>query len=133
MSFNYVNLYYSITIVYLNILSAMNTGEIITQLRKKHNWSQAELASKTGVSQVMVGKYERGDATPSIDVAKKIADVFQVSLDYLVGEGIHASFDKKTVNRIQEIQNLDSDTKSHVFATIDAFIKAAKLKNIAAL
>ncbi|MDQ1805031.1 hypothetical protein RAH57_13610 [Chryseobacterium sp. CKR4-1] len=31
------------------------------------------------------------------------------------------------------IQELDSDTKAHIFATIDAFIKAAKLKNIAAL
>jgi len=43
----------------------------------------------------MIGKYERGEAVPSIEAAKKIADAFEVSLDYLVGEGINALFDKK--------------------------------------
>jgi len=40
----------------------------------------------------MVGKYERGDASPSIEVAKKIADALEVSLDYLVGEGVNSKF-----------------------------------------
>ncbi len=35
----------------------------------------------------MIGKYERGDAVPSIEAAKKIADAIQVSLDYLAGKG----------------------------------------------
>lgn len=42
----------------------------------------------------MIAKYE-GEAVPSIDAAKKIADAFEMSMDYLVGEGINASFDKK--------------------------------------
>ncbi|NRA12062.1 MAG: helix-turn-helix transcriptional regulator [Crocinitomicaceae bacterium] len=52
----------------------MKIGEIISNLRKDRKWSQTDLAEKTGISQVMVGKYERGDAAPSIDVAKNIAD-----------------------------------------------------------
>ena len=39
----------------------------------------------SSISSVMIGKYERNEAVPSIDVAKKIADAFGVSLDYLVG------------------------------------------------
>jgi transcriptional regulator with XRE-family HTH domain len=35
---------------------------------------------------VFLCKYERGEAIPSIDAAKKIADAIEVSLDYLVGE-----------------------------------------------
>ena len=31
----------------------------------------------------MIGKYERGEAVPSIDAAKKIADAREVSLDYI--------------------------------------------------
>ena len=46
----------------------------------------------------MIGKYERGEAVPSIDAAKKIADAFEVSMDYLVGEGVNVSFDKKILN-----------------------------------
>ncbi len=38
-----------------------------------------------------------------------------------------------TLKKPKAIQKLDTDTKNHIFATIDAFIKAATLKNIAAL
>ena len=63
----------------------METGKIIATLRDKKGFSQTELADKSGVSRVMIGKYERGEAIPSIDAAKKIADALEVSLDYLVG------------------------------------------------
>jgi ribosome-binding protein aMBF1 (putative translation factor) len=43
----------------------------------------------------MIGKYERCEAVPSLDAAKKLADALEVSLDYLAGEGINSSFDKK--------------------------------------
>ncbi|NJS42111.1 helix-turn-helix transcriptional regulator, partial [Candidatus Gracilibacteria bacterium] len=65
-------------------------------LRDKKGWSQTDLAQNSNVSRVMIGKYERGEAVPSIDAAKKIADAFEVSLDFLVGEGQNAMFDKKT-------------------------------------
>ncbi len=106
----------------------MNIGKYIIDLRKQHSWSQSDLANKTGISQVMVGKYERGEATPSIDVAKSIADAFGVSLDYLVGEGINASFDKKTVQRLQDIQGLDDDTQNMLFRLIDTIIRDTKAK-----
>lgn len=106
----------------------MEIGKIITDLRKERGWSQTTLATKTGVSQVMIGKYERGDATPSFEVAKKIADVFEVSLDYLVGEGQNANFDKVILNRIQDIQNLDPDTRSILFNVIDTFLRDAKAR-----
>jgi transcriptional regulator with XRE-family HTH domain len=106
----------------------MNTGEVITQSRNKLNWSQTDLADKSGVSRVMIGKYERNDAIPSIDAAKKIADALEVSLDYLVGEGQNASFDKKTVKRLQDIQQMDEDTKGVLFNVIDTYIQNFKTK-----
>jgi transcriptional regulator with XRE-family HTH domain len=106
----------------------MNIGKCIAELRKKHSLSQSDLAKKTDISQVMVGKYERGDAVPSIEVSKKIADAFEVSLDYLVGEGINASFDKKTVQRLQDIQSLDNDTQNMLFKIIDTIIRDTKAK-----
>lgn len=106
----------------------MEISKVITDLRKEKDWSQNDLASKTGISQVMVGKYERGDAIPSIEVAKKIADAFEVSLDFLVGEGQNASFDKKTMERILEIQKLDSSTQEMLFNLIDTVIRDQKAK-----
>ena len=106
----------------------MNTGKIITELRKKNNWSQNDLATKTGISQVMVGKYERQDATPSIEIAKKMADAFGVSLDYLVGEGQNATFNKKNIERLNDIQNLDNDTQNILFNLIDTYIRDYKTR-----
>lgn len=70
----------------------MNTGTIITQVRDKKGFSQSDLADKSGGSRVMIGKYERGEAIPSIEAAKKIADALEVSLDYLVGTISQTSF-----------------------------------------
>ncbi|MBK1442732.1 hypothetical protein JHJ32_22220 [Parapedobacter sp. ISTM3] len=56
-----------------------------------------------------------------------------MTLDYLVKDGEYEHIDNETLKRLKEVQGLDSDTRAHVFATIDAFIKAARLKSIAAL
>ncbi len=65
---------------------------------------------------------------PSVDTAKKIADVFDVTLDYLVDETASATFDKQTVKRIKDIEILSSDDKNHLFALMDAFLRDAKTK-----
>lgn len=106
----------------------MKIGKIIIELRKAKNWSQNDLANKTGISQVMVGKYERDDAIPSIEVAKNIADAFEVSLDFLVGEGQNASFDKKTLRRIQDLELLDDNKKKILFDLIDTYIRDSKAR-----
>ena len=43
----------------------------MADLRKEKGWNQTELATASGVSREMIGKYERGDAVPSIEAAKK--------------------------------------------------------------
>lgn len=98
----------------------------MANLRKGKNWSQTDLANESGVSREMISKYERGIAIPSVDAAKKIADAFEVSLDYLVGEGINASFDKTTLRRLQEIQNMEPDFRVHLFSVIDSVIRDYK-------
>ena len=99
---------------------------IIGNLRKEKSWSQTDLANQSKVSREMISKYERGIAIPSVDAAKKIADAFGVSLDYLVGEGINASFDKKTLQRLQEIENMKPVFKEHLFSIIDSVIRDYK-------
>lgn len=68
-----------------------------------------------------------GEAVPSIESAKKIADAFGVSLDYLVGEGVNSKFDKKTVTRLLDIEKLDPTDKEHVFAMLDTLLFLPKI------
>jgi len=107
---------------------ASKTSKIIADLRKAKGWSQTELATNSTVSREMIGKYERGEAVPSIDAAKKIADAFEVSMDYLVGEGVNVSFDKKNLKRLQDIEKLDDATKDKLYFVIDNIIQNVKAK-----
>jgi len=106
----------------------MSTGKIIAQLRKEKNWSQTELANESGISRVMIGKYERDEASPSIDAAKKIADSMGVSLDALVGQDKFSGINRATIKRIEEMEQLDIDTKHHLFFLIDNVIQNYKTK-----
>lgn len=101
---------------------------IISNLRKEKNWSQADLANQSKVSREMISKYERGIAIPSDDAAKKIADTFRVSLNYLIGEGINASFDKQTLKRLQEIKYMKLDFRVHLYSIIDSVIRDYKIQ-----
>ncbi len=106
----------------------LHIGESIIQLRKQHNLSQEELAKKAKVSRTIIGNYERNANTPSIEVLLKLARVFNVSLDFLVGEGQLASLDKDVLKRIEDIESLDLDTKQHLFFLIDNVIQNFKTK-----
>jgi ribosome-binding protein aMBF1 (putative translation factor) len=48
----------------------MNLGDNMMLLRKKKGLSQSELGKQIGTSGDVVGRYERGDIKPSIDVIK---------------------------------------------------------------
>ncbi len=104
----------------------MNIANRITQLRKEQNLSQTDLAKIVGCSREIISKYEKEGVMPSVETAKKIADAFSVSLDYLVGEGQNSTFDKKTVERLQEIESMKPDAKQSLFSIIDSVIRDYK-------
>lgn len=105
----------------------MTLGEHIVLLRKQKDLSQADLGKAVGTSGDIIGRYERDEVKPSIEVVIKIADALEVSIDYLVGKTTLA-LDKVTLKRIQEIQGLPDQDKTHLFALMDAFLRDAKTK-----
>jgi transcriptional regulator with XRE-family HTH domain len=106
----------------------LDIGNKITELRKAKNWSQADLAKAIEASRDIIGKYERNENSPSVEMALKIAKVFDVPVDYLLGEGKHAAYDNETVKRLEDIQTLDGNTKSVLFNIIDTFLRDAKAR-----
>lgn len=87
-------------------------GERITQPGKAKNWSLDEQAKEVASSRVMIGKYEPGDNLPSIEVIVKLAHAFGVSVDYILGEGLNAAYDKEMVKRLDELESLPDDEKN---------------------
>ena len=56
----------------------------ISTLRKHHGMTQLDLAEKLNYSDKAVSKWERGDSLPDVLVLKNIADLFGVTVDYLI-------------------------------------------------
>lgn len=67
-------------------------------------------------SREIIGKYERGENIPLIDVAAKIADTLEVSPDYLAEEGSKTGFDRKALKRINEIEELEHQSRINCFS-----------------
>lgn len=82
-----------------------------------------------GVHGAVIGRYERDEVKPSIEIATQLAEALEVSLDYLVGS-TDVLLEKSIVNRVLDIQKLKENDKQHVFALLDAFIKQTKLQGI---
>lgn len=108
----------------------MTLGQNITRLRKQKKLSQNSLGKNVGTSGDIIGRYERDEVKPSIEVASKIADNLEVSLDYLVGK-ITVEIDNSVLKRVLDVQQMNDDDKKYILYTLDALIKSVKLKSIA--
>lgn len=108
----------------------MAIGDKIQALRKQHGWSQQQLAKMIGTSGPIVGRYERGEMTPSVQVAKKLADTFDVTLDFLVDDtGKTAEIkDKAMLQRIMELQALDAEDQKTIVHVLDSLLRDAKAR-----
>lgn len=105
----------------------MALGDNMMLLRKKKGFSQAELGKMIGTSGDVVGRYERGDISPSIEVVSKIADALEVSVDYLIGK-TKMELDADTMRRLEDISSLSEENKKFVLNIIDMALRDFKTK-----
>ena len=84
----------------------MDLGNRIANLRKKNNLSQEELADKIGVTRQTISKWELNNTTPDIVQAKKISEVFSISLDELTDNNM----DNILINKVNNTEKLASLT-----------------------
>ena len=57
----------------------------IQELRKAYGWSQVEVARRLNVAKQTVSNWENGNIQPSITMLLRLAELFNVSTDYLLG------------------------------------------------
>ena len=99
-------------------------GEILMQLRQEKHLSQAELGRIIYVSGGTISNYENGVHYPDVEKLFKLADYFEVSIDYLLGRSTsklspdifgRTVLDDATIGDIvQSLQHLSPDRKHAV-------------------
>lgn len=102
-------------------------GKRLGEVRKDKKMSQDELAKKMDMQGAVIGRYERDEVKPSIEVAAKIAQVLGISLDYLVGNS-DLLLDAEVIKKIQEMQKLDDQDRKSLFNIVDAYLRDAKTR-----
>ncbi len=76
-------------------------GEKIKLYRENKNMTQSEIADVLGVKPATVSKYESGTLEPNIESLKKLADLFEVSIDELIKED---DFDISKINILEVLR-----------------------------
>jgi transcriptional regulator with XRE-family HTH domain len=73
-------------------------------LRKQRNWTQEELAQRLNISRPQITKWENGDQLPDLESLEKLSNLYEVSIDYLIGKQKDLL---REVNRIYQTNEID--------------------------
>lgn len=108
-------------------------GERVRELRKERGWSQAELGVKIGTDAGRISRYEGGRITPSLDAVVRLADVLEVSVDYLVREGVPRHvLDGLDLGPLGEhlgdLAELSEEDRSALLNVLDGLVAKSRLK-----
>ena len=80
-------------------------------LREKHKLSQEQLGEKVNVTRQTISNWENDNIQPSIEMLVKIARVFNVSTDFLLGQNDHTYIEvtNLTKTQIRHVQQIIND------------------------
>jgi len=113
----------------------MSVGEKIKLLRKEMGYSQDELSKKINTDGRQISRYENGKFLPSADVIVKLAQVFNVTIDYLLLDDAPRKplkfNDEQLIKKLQEIEDMTEDDRNSLIHIIDAIAAKNKFKSLA--
>ncbi len=93
----------------------------ISKLRKKHSMTQEQLAEALGVTFASISKWERGVATPELNLIAEMADLFEVSIDALIGYEFRNNGKQNVIDRLKQYCHDRSD--DDVYTDIEKSLK----------
>ncbi len=102
-------------------------GNKIRELRKKANLTQKQLADKLGISEQSVAHYESNRRSPDPYMLRKIASLFDTSIDFLLGNEPSAKFKEQTEDNQELLKSISDDLQDPTMKAL--YSKASELKN----
>ena len=112
----------------------MQLHDKIRKLRKDKDYSQQQLADMLDIHLTHLNRLENGHAQPSIEVIKKLINLFDVSADYLLDDDSD-SFEinienKNLAEKIRLIDKLEKKDKEALIQVIDSMLTKQKMKEV---
>lgn len=91
----------------------MSFAKKMIELRKQNGLSQQDLADRLGVSRQAISRWETGAVQPLADSVKSLAQVFQVSTDYLLNDDLNTPTPPPTAQPTPTPQEEPTPTRKH--------------------
>jgi transcriptional regulator with XRE-family HTH domain len=115
----------------------MSFAEKIVHLRQKRKLTQKELAKIIGVHFSHMSRYERGISLPSVEVVKKISQVFNVSTDYLLFDDGNAPVQEKITDpellqQFEQISQMTEREKAAIKIVLEGMVVKHQIEQIMA-
>lgn len=100
------------------------------ECREAKGWSQAALAKQMGVHHSLIGKYERGEVKPNIDIFLKMAQVLDTTVGYLLGESEDKNVlkDPAMLKRLNDLSVLSENDRNCILYALDGLLRDAKTR-----
>lgn len=99
-------------------------GERIKRIRENKKLTQREFAQMVGVTAATVNSWEKSGKFPSVDMAAKIADIFDVSLDWLCG------IEDKAARKMETYGDLFAALNEIVIRMSDVFLPVLRIETV---
>ena len=96
----------------------------LKELREAYGMTQVELGKKLNVQKAAISKYEKGIVTPNGDLLSKLATIFNVTTDYLLGRDMTGApaLSAEQVALLKGFDSLNSDGQRDILGYLD-FLK----------
>jgi transcriptional regulator with XRE-family HTH domain len=113
----------------------MKFKEKLVYLRKQKNWSQQELGDQVGVQVTHISRLENEKSQPSVELLRKIAQAFGVTMDYLVDEESDevtpvSIKNKSLANRLELLEQLETEDQQTIINVIDSMLTKKKMLDL---
>ena len=114
----------------------MGFSNRVKELRKKKNLSQTKLGEMVGIHYTQVGRYEKGESFPSMEILRKLADALEVSTDYLMegsSEEVALAYihDRELLHQFKQVQEMEERDQEMIKTFIDALITKRQIQKMA--
>ncbi|GIO31973.1 MULTISPECIES: helix-turn-helix domain-containing protein [Paenibacillus] len=99
----------------------MNHENRIAELRDQRGWTQEELAQSIGITRAALSHYEKNRRKPDFEILTKLADKFEVSIDYLIGRTNQPKLvmDPEVREFVDQLELSDADLLERFNLTVD--------------
>jgi len=112
-------------LLFINDSIMITFGKKLREARDAKGISQSELARLLNTNHSIIGKYERDEVKPTVDVVRRLADNLDTTVGFLLGESedLNLLKDPSMLKRLNEINELPSKEKEALLLNVDAFLR----------